>query len=52
MKFAPQLAETPKGMTAIALAWGKITVPETEADGLMFPTHFLLGGAKRKWPYG
>lgn len=52
MKFALQLAETLKGMTAIALAWGKITALVTEAAGLMFPTHFLLGGAKRKWPYG
>jgi len=52
MKFAHQLAEMQKGMTAIALAWGKITALVTEVDGLMFLTHFRLGGAKRKWPYG
>ena len=52
MKFAHQLAEMQKGMTAIALAWDKITALETEVDGLMFLTHFRLGGAKRKWPYG
>jgi hypothetical protein len=52
MKCAHQLAETQKGMTVIALAWGKITARVMEVDGLTFQTHFRLGGAKRKWPYG